>query len=74
MRTAQRTSVARRYLVLTDEAARHPFRASLPPHVRAPLSDEAPEEQRNWRLSRRDWRDFFGTWFAGFAVVTMFIA
>jgi len=27
----------RRALVLSDESARHPFRASLPQHVRRPL-------------------------------------
>lgn len=70
MRIAQTTSPRRRYLVLTDESARHPFRASLPPHVRS----AAIPEPRSWRLSRRDWRDFFATWFAGFAAVTMFIA
>ena len=69
-----RTSAPRRYLVLTDESARHPFRASLPPHVRAPLCDDAPVEARSWRLSRRDWRDFFGTWCAGFVAVTTFIS
>ena len=74
MKTAQRPSAPRRYLVLTDETARHPFRASLPPHVRSPLSEDAPVEARSWRLSRRDWRDFLGTWFAGFAAVTMFIS
>jgi hypothetical protein len=70
MRTAQ----PRRYLVLTEESARHPFRASLPPHVLAAHSDEAEQAARSWRPSRRDWRDFFGTWCAGFAAVTMFIA
>jgi hypothetical protein len=71
-----RTSPNRRYLVLTDESARHPFRASLPPHVREPLTDLAEPEApaRNWRLSRRDWRQFFNTWCAGFAAVTMFIS
>lgn len=29
----------RRYLVLTSEQARHPFRQTLPPHVLAPLAD-----------------------------------
>lgn len=68
-----RTSAApRRYLVLTDEAARHPFRASLPPHVREPLSD-APENARGWRLSRQDWRQFLTTYCAGFIAVTAFI-
>jgi hypothetical protein len=35
----------RRSLVLTDENRRHPFLASLPPHVR--LVEPAPE--RRWR-------------------------
>jgi hypothetical protein len=30
----------RRSLVLTDEAARHPFRALLPPHVSARAADD----------------------------------
>ncbi len=59
----------RRALVLTDESARHPFRASLPPHVRkfAPL-------RNNWRMSQRDWRYFAATYCAGFLAVTAFIA
>jgi hypothetical protein len=66
-----RIAEPRRYLVLTDESARHPFRASLPPHVRSLQGDAAP---RNWRLSRSDWRDFFATWGAGFVAVTTFIS
>jgi hypothetical protein len=70
MRIAQKPSPRRRYLVLTDESARHPFRASLPPHVRL----EVVPEPRSWRLSRGDWRDFLGTWAACFAAVTTFIS
>ena len=73
MNNARAIAAPRRYLVLTDEAARHPFRASLPPHVRQPLSD-APEPVRGWRLSRQDWRQFLTTYCAGFIAVTMFIS
>jgi hypothetical protein len=73
MITARTIAAPRRYLVLTDEAARHPFRASLPPHVREPLGDE-PEPARSWRLSRQDWRQFLTTWCAGFVVVSVFIS
>ena len=73
-RTLARTlAPPRRHLVLTDEAARHPFRASLPPHVRMPL-EETPEPARNWRMSRRDWRQFLATYCAGFLAVTAFIS
>ncbi|MEP3050104.1 MAG: hypothetical protein ABJP48_02555 [Erythrobacter sp.] len=62
----------RRKLVLTDEAARHPFRASLPAHVR---SDElaAPAESL-WRLTRDDVRGFVSTYVAAFAAMLVFIA
>lgn len=39
----------RRYLVLTDETARHPFRASLPPHIRR--TDAYPPPNRTWQLA-----------------------
>ena len=73
MTTARTIAPPRRYLVLTDEAARHPFRASLPPHVRQPLSD-TPVPTRGWRLSRQDWRQFLTTYCAGFIAVTLFIS
>ena len=66
-----RTSTPRRLLVLTSESARHPFRASLPPHVFTPL---AATPSKSWRMGRRDWRQFFGTYLAGFAAVTAFIS
>jgi len=73
MKNTRPIAPPRRYLVLTDEAARHPFRASLPPHVRQQLSD-TPEPKRGWRLSRQDWRQFLTTYCAGFVAVTMFIS
>ena len=61
----------RRALVLTDESARHAFRAQLPSHVRrAPA--EAPRTT-DWRLSASDMRGFATTYFASFAAVLAFI-
>ncbi|WP_133364955.1 hypothetical protein [Qipengyuania sediminis] len=61
----------RRALVLTDEAARHPFRAALPAHVRR----EAVRARRtiDWRLSAGDMRGFATAYFASFAAVLAFI-
>ena len=63
----------RRALVLTDESAGHPFLRSLPPHVRRPSATGA-EPRRDWRVSARDWRDFFLTYCAAVVAVTAFIA
>ena len=70
---ARNIAEPRRYLVLTDEAARHSFRASLPPHVREPL-EVTPQPARGWRLSRQDWRQLLTTYCAGFIAVTLFIS
>ena len=61
----------RRSLVLTDETARHPFRASLPPHVRTVEPSGARAEV--WRLTRDDMRGFASTYVAVFAAVLVFI-
>ena len=62
----------RRSLVLTDEMARHPFLASLAPHVRnrasAPL---VPRAKSNWR---EDLRHFLMAYCACFIAVSLFIA
>lgn len=70
------TSIKRRALVLTDEAARHPFLRSLPAHVRASAVGEpaSPRSLRNWSVEGRDWRDFFLTYCAAFVAVTAFIS
>ena len=58
----------RRALVLTDESARHPFRASLPPHV----VHRANEIERTvpWRLrlglTRKELESVAATYVAGF--------
>jgi hypothetical protein len=69
------TAGMRRTLVLTDEAARHPFLASLPPHVRA-VSDEGMPAKPDWRkgLTRKDWRDILLTYTGAFLAVSIFMA
>ena len=43
----------RRSLVLTDETARHPFRASLPPHVReVRIENRVPWREQLWHDAR----------------------
>ena len=66
----------RRSLVLTNEAARHPFRASLAPHVTRVDAVDAEEEaapEGFWTLTRDDVRGFATTYFAVFAAVLVFI-
>jgi len=62
----------RRSLVLTDETARHPFRASLPPHVRR---GEDPGEAAlpGWRLSLSDVRGFASAYVSCVVGITAFI-
>ncbi len=58
----------RRSLVLTTESARHPFRATLPPHVAA--ANLPPLR----RLLAEDAKGFALTYFACFVAVLAFIA
>ena len=59
----------RRALVLTQEAARHPFRASLPPHVFA----EGIEARVPWRETLwQDARGFAQAYCACLLAVTAF--
>ncbi|MCX7864874.1 MAG: hypothetical protein N2423_07560 [Novosphingobium sp.] len=63
----------RRVLVLVDESARHPFRQSLPPHIRKQSVNS--ERETGWlrhRIGR--WRGFLATYCAAFVVVAIFIA
>ena len=62
----------RRALVLTDESARHPFRASLPGHVRS--ERVSTRRTTDWRLTASDVRGFATAYFASFAAVLAFIA
>lgn len=61
----------RRSLVLTDEQARHPLRASLPPHVRRGARVDI--ERSGWVLTRDDVYGFAGAYFACLAAVAVFI-
>ena len=63
----------RRSLVLTDDAARHPFRASLPPYVCAlAVDDIEPRVPWRERLSG-DVRGFVQAYCACLLAVTAFI-
>jgi len=64
-----------RSLVLTDETARHPFRASLPPHVcRVEQSESQGESSpQSWRLTASDVRGAATTYFATFAATLAFL-
>ncbi|MBA4160993.1 MAG: hypothetical protein C0515_02670 [Novosphingobium sp.] len=62
----------RRSLVLTDEQARHPFLASLPPHVRTGAAALAvPRVRHTWQ---RNLRDFLAAYCACFVAVSLYIA
>lgn len=61
----------RRSLVLTDETARHWFRASLPPHVKRDLF-VIPAESL-WRLTMEDVRGVASTYVAMTLAVFAFI-
>lgn len=62
----------RRSLVLTDDTARHPFLASLPPHVRRSEQPVVAPWKRG--IALRDLRDFLTAYCACFAMVSTFIA
>ena len=63
---------SRRSLVLTDESARHPFRAMLPPHA---LVETPPVQLRSKFIpTRDDIRGFASTYFAALAFMLVFIA
>ena len=61
----------RRSLVLTDDAARHPFLASLPPHVRRGTQPVRIARGRDWM---KDLREFLMAYCACFLAVSAFIA
>ena len=63
----------RRSLVLTNEVARHPFRANLAPHVTHVSEEEREAPVSLWRLTKDDVRGFATTYFAVFAAVLVFI-
>jgi len=63
----------RRSLVLTSDAAGHPFRASFPPYVLIP---HEVEKRRPWRaaltIDARDMRDFLMAYCACFLAASTF--
>ncbi|MEM7687681.1 MAG: hypothetical protein AAF291_01540 [Pseudomonadota bacterium] len=61
----------RRSLVLTEETANHPFRASLPPHVKRDIFDIPAESL--WRLTMDDARGFASVYLAATAAILAFI-
>ena len=62
----------RRSLVRTDETARHPFRARLPPHIR---SGGTPAPARPaWMLTRDDIGGFVSAYFGCLVAVGIFIS
>lgn len=63
----------RRSLVLTDESARHPFLASLPPHVRHGAEERVPSRMP-WRLTAGDLRDFLLAYGACLMAISLYIA
>ena len=65
----------RRALVLTDEGARHPFRAGLPPHVCRELvaDDPANDNASIWAMTRSDVRGAATVYFATLAATLAFI-
>lgn len=63
----------RRALVLTDEAARHPFLASLPAHVRMTEEEAAVKPRRPGRILN-DLRDFAAAYSACFIAASLYIA
>lgn len=73
-------NMKRRALVLTHEAARHPFRRSLPAHVFAvpvPAELDAHENARaahEWKMTGSDWRGFLAAYTASFLAIAIFIA
>jgi hypothetical protein len=61
----------RRALVVTDEAARHPFRASLPPHVRRGIEPIRSAVGKHFTL--QDVKEFLMAYCACFVAVSAFL-
>jgi len=65
------TTGMRRSLVLTNESARHPFRASL--MVRPELQRDRMTRATRWSLSQNDWVGFLGAYVACLVGALIFI-
>lgn len=69
----------RRALVLTDDAARHPFRRSLPLHVRTQALGEEVRQVNSlaklrWNMLGGEWQGFLQAYCASLAAISIFIA
>lgn len=63
----------RRALVLCDESARHPFRQSLPPHVRSAKATTMPDP--SWlQVAVGDWRNLVAAYCTTLIVALVFIS
>lgn len=62
----------RRSLVVTDEAARHPFRMSLPPHVRRGIEPVAIARRSG--ITAQDVKEFLMAYCACFICVSAFVS
>lgn len=72
-------ATSRRALVLTDDAARHWFRRTLPLHVRAgSLDDDVQEDNAlaklRWNMMGGNWQGFLQAYCASFVAIWIFIA
>jgi hypothetical protein len=61
----------RRALVTTDETARHPFRASLPPHV-CNATNPVPQKAARF-FTAQDVKEFLLAYCACFVAVSVFL-
>ncbi|MEY4238941.1 MAG: hypothetical protein RL339_1542 [Pseudomonadota bacterium] len=61
----------RRALVVTDESARHPFLASLPPHIRHRI--EPIRRRVAAHITLQDVKEFLMAYCACFVAVTTFL-
>lgn len=64
----------RRALVLTDETARHPFLASLPPHVRHAAATQPATRRWSMGATAQDVRQFLMAYCACFTAALVFVA
>lgn len=71
MMTTRHAFTRRRSLVLTNEGARHPFRASLPLHVRS--GGSAMALRSAWQITRDDVRGFASAYLACLLAAFVFI-
>jgi hypothetical protein len=60
----------RRALVVTDEAARHPFLMSLPPHVRR--GTQPVPARQPWRINAQDTKEFLMAYCACFLAASAY--